>query len=56
MQFVKIHNEAAARGSKVLLIKDGTIHKLLVLGKYEDGKKEEREARLEHFLREGENP
>ena len=45
--------EAAAKGSKVIMIKDGSIHKSLVLGRYEDKKAKERRAMLNSFLHEG---
>ena len=37
---------AAARGSRVIFIKDGTIYKTLKLGKYDSGKLEERKERI----------
>lgn len=37
---------AAARGNKVIMIKDGSIYRSLGLGKYESGKLEERKAQI----------
>ena len=41
---------AAARGKKVMLIKDGTIHRTLVLGKFVQEEMEERKARIYNIL------
>lgn len=45
--------EAAARGSKVLMIKDGSVQKSLVLGRYENKNAKERKVMLDSFLHEG---
>ncbi len=43
---------AAARGSKVIMIKDGMIHNSLILGKYENEKLEERKMKIYNTLKE----
>lgn len=42
---------AAAKGNRVLLIRDGKICQTLELGKYENGKKAEREAAIYRMMR-----
>lgn len=45
---------AAARGKKVIMIKDGGIHRSLTLGKFVQGELEERKARVYDMMKEEE--